>query len=196
MMTRVELIPMWRALRFRRQPADQPAGTCMRNATNAAACLALLVAFAAPAAPVVSGAEGRYRSDCEVVETTRLENFGHDGQPARLSHFTCRITGGPLHGSAVIGTNIWDMSGGVSGILLGSIAIAQRPGANVMYEVHDVNHHLQTRDGKVVGREATSWGVYKSATGSAAHLAGKTFTSAVHYTSPRTFIIENIIDED
>jgi len=165
----------------------------MARLRGAAAWVGILAALAVPS---VASAETRYRSDCQVVDTTRLESFGRNGQPAQLSHFTCRITGGPLHGSFVTGTNIWDMSNGAGGMLLGSIAIAQRAGSNVMYEVHDVTRKPQTRDGKVVGWEATSWGVYKSATGSAAHLAGKTFTSVVHYTSPRAFVIDNIVNED
>ena len=185
---------MRQAIRSRCRPADHPAtDRVCRTATRIGV---LVVSSIALAAPSVAIAEVKYRSDCQVVDTTRLENFGHDGRPAQLSHFTCNITGGPMHGSFVTGTNIWDMSNGAGGMLLGSIAIAQCAGANVMYEVHDVTRHPQTREGKVVGWEASSWGVYKSATGTAAALAGKTFKSVVHYTGDRTFTIENIINED
>ena len=184
---------MLQLIRNRCRPADPPAMGRFRAAFAGAGGL---VALAALAAPSISIAQITYRSDCQVVETTRLENFGHEGRPAQLSHFTCRIKGGPLHGSFVTGTNIWDVSDGAGGMLLGSIAIAQRAGSNVMYEVHDVSRRPQTREGRVVGWEATSWGIYKSATGTAAALAGKTFTSVVHYTGPRTFIIENIVNED
>ena len=184
---------MRHAIRLRCRPAGQPATHRFRRAAVGVAFLAALAVWAAPS---VAGDGGRYRSDCQVIDTTRLENFGPDGSPAQLSHFTCRIIGGPMHGSFVTGTNIWDVSDGAGGMLLGSIAIAQRAGSNVMYEVHDVSRNPQTRDGKVVGWEASSWGVYKAATGSAAQLVGKTFTSVVHYTGPRTFVIDNIINDD
>lgn len=186
---------MRQANRLRARSADQPWTDRIWRATAWTA--ALLASLTTLGAPTIASAQVKYRSDCQVVDTNRLESFGHDGRPAQLSHFTCRITGGPLHGSSVTGTNIWDLSEGeTAGMLLGSIAIAQRAGMNVMYEVHDVTRHTQIRDGKAVGWTASSWGIYKSATGSAAYLAGKTFTSAVHYTGPGTFVIDNIIGED
>lgn len=185
---------MRQAIRSRCRPAVQPATD--RVCRAAPWIGALVVSSIALAASSMAHAAVTYRCDCQVVDTTRLENFGHDGSPAQLSHFTCRITGGPLHGSFVTGTNIWDLSNGAGGVLLGSIAIAQRAGSNVMYEVHDGTRHQHTREGKVAGWEANSWGVYKSATGTAAALTGKTFTSAVRSTGPRTFVIDNIINED
>lgn len=101
-----------------------------------------------------------------------------------------------MDGASITGTNIWDLSDETSGVLLGSLAVAQRPGMSVMYEVYAGTRTLQTRDGKPAGWEASSWGIYKAALGSAAHLAGKTFTSVVRYSGPRTFTVENIISED
>jgi hypothetical protein len=185
---------MRQAIRSRCRPALQPATD--RVCRGASWIGVLVVSSIALAASSVARAEVTYHSDCQVVDTTRLANFGHDGSPAQLSHFTCHIIGGPLHGSFVTGTNIWDMSNGTGGVLLGSIAIAQRAGSNVLYEVHDGTRHQQTREGKVAGWGASSWGVYTSATGAAAALKGKTFTSVVHSTGPRTFTVENVINGD
>ena len=64
-----------------------------------------------------------------------------------------------------------------------------------MYEVRDVTLNLTTGKNGAVGWQATSWGLYKAATGAAAALAGKTFTSVAHLTGPRTFTVENTIDD-
>ncbi len=122
---------MRHTIRLRCRPADQPATGRLHRA---AAGVGFLAALALWAAPSVASAEVKYRSECQVIDTTRLENFGHDGRPAQLSHFTCHITGGPLHGSFVTGTNIWDLSDGAGGTLLGSIAIAQRAGSSFVIE--------------------------------------------------------------
>lgn len=169
--------------------AHSPARQRMRGA------LALVGALAALCTSPVAADEIKYRSDCQVTDTTRLEKLGRDGRAAHLSHFTCHITGGPLDGSVVTGTNIWDMGDEGGGALLGSIAVAQKTGSSVMYEVHDVTRSLKFSNGRAVGWEATSWGIYKAASGSAAPLAGKTFSSVARFTSPRTFTIENTIND-
>jgi hypothetical protein len=147
------------------------------------------------ASPVVGSAETTYRSNCHVTDNIPLEGFGRDGKAARLSRFSCRIKGGPLDGAIVTGTNIWDMSDQAGGTLLGSIAIAQRKGASVMYEVRDVVRRVKTRDGRIVGWDATSQGVYTAASGSAAPLAGKTFRSVTRFSNPRTYTISSTIDD-
>ena len=157
--------------------------------------LALAGALAALGMSPVAADEIRYRSNCQVTETTRLEKLGRDGQAAQLSHFTCHITGGPLDGSVVTGTNIWDTRDEGSGALLGSIAVVQKPGFSVMYEVHDVTRSPKFSHGRAVGWETTSWGIYKAASGSAAPLVGKTFSSVARFTGPRTFTIENTIND-
>lgn len=172
-----------------RRPVRNPATRAIARA------LAWAGTCAALACPALAASQVTYSSSCQVTETTRLENFGRSGQAAELSHFSCRISGGPLDGAAVTGTNIWDMADEAGGKLLGSIAVAQRAGASVMYEVHDVVRRPQTSNGRVVGWEATSWGVYKAASGSAIPLVGRTFSSVARFTGPRTFTIDNTIDD-
>lgn len=171
-----------------RRPARMPV------ARRLALALAWAAVGGALAVPALADSKVTYASDCRITDTVRLENFGPHGEAAELSHFSCRISGGPLHGAAVTGTNIWDTADEAGG-LLGSIAVAETPDARVMYEVHDVVRRAQTRDGRVVGWEATSWGIYKAASGSAAALAGRTFTSVVRFTGPRTYTIANTIHD-
>ncbi len=172
-----------------RQPADRLLVRCIRGG------LAWCAILSASVLPARAAAEVTYQSSCEVVDTARLESFGRDGQPAQVSHFSCRITGGPLDGAIVAGTNIWDMADKAGGTLLGSIAVAQRAGASVMYELRDVTRTLKTHNGHVVGWEAKSRGVYKAASGSAAALEGKTFNSIARFTGPRTYTISSTINE-
>lgn len=156
---------------------------------------ALLCALAACAIALPASAETHYRSDCRVVETTRMAHFGRKGEAAELSMFTCRIRGGPLHGFVVNGTNLWEIGGKSPNMLLGSMAVAQGPGASVVYEVYDVKRRPRRGNDDVKGWESTSWGVYKSASGAVAFLAGKTFTSVVRSTGTGTFSIDNTVNE-
>jgi hypothetical protein len=168
----------------------------MRPITPAAirTALALAGGLLALGVPLSTVAGTHYHSDCRVVETTKLEHFGNEGQPAEMTHFTCGITGGPLDGFAVTGTNIWEPGSGGGRTLLGSLAVAQKAGSIVVYEVNRGAKKVQTSQDPVRW-ESTSLGSYKSATGSAAPLAGKTFSSVARYTGPGTFTIDNTIDD-
>lgn len=163
-----------------------------RRISRAIACAAVCGASAFPA---LAETGVTYTSTCKVTDTTRLENFGRHGEAAQLSHFNCRISGGPLDGAVVTGTNMWDMADEAGGSLLGSIAVAQRADTRVMYELRNVVRRPRISDGRVVGWEATSWGIYKAASGSAAALVGRTFSSVARFTSPGTFTIANTIDD-
>lgn len=157
---------------------------------------ALLAGFlVAVGAPPSTAADIRYHSDCRIVETGKLKQFGNQGQNAEITHFKCRITGGLLDGFAVTGTNIWepDQRGGRT--LLGSLAIGQKTGSTIVYEVHQGTRKRRTTRGRLVGWESTSLGSYRLATGSAASLAGKTFKSVARYSGPGTFTIDNTVND-
>lgn len=157
--------------------------------------LVLAGALVALGAPLSSAAGTQYHSDCRVVDTTKLEHFGSQGQPAEMTHFTCRITGGMLDGFVVTGTNIWEPEKEGGRILVGSLAVAQKAGSTVVYEVNQGARKLQTSKGPSAGWESNSLGSYRLATGSAAPLAGKTFSSVARSTGPGTFTIDNTIDD-
>lgn len=171
----------------------RPAKAITRSAIRTAvASAAVLVALGAPRS---TAAGARYHSDCRVVDTTKLAHFGNEGQPAEMTHFTCRITGGLLDGFVVTGTNIWEPDAGGGRTLLGSLAFARKAGSTVVYEVNQGARKVQTSTGSSVSWESTSLGSYRLATGLAATLAGKTFSSVARSTGPGTFTIDNTIND-
>jgi hypothetical protein len=155
--------------------------------------VALACALGASVAPLATVAQTRYHSDCRVIGEMNLEHFGREGQPAELSHFTCRISGGPLDGFVVNGTNIWELRGG-QGSLIGSMAIAQKASSILVYEIQDVVRKQQTDQGRVIGRQGASHGIFKAGTGSAVSLVGKTFSSVARRTAPGRFSIDSVVD--
>jgi len=157
--------------------------------------LGLVCAMAACSACTPACADIRYRCECQVVETTYLEHFGRQGQRAELSNFTCRIIGGPLNGFVVNGTNLWESAGKARGALLGSMAVAQGASSSVVYQSYDVKRRLRRGKDDAVRWEASSWGLYRTASGSVAFLAGKTFRSIARATGPGTFTIDNTIND-
>jgi hypothetical protein len=144
--------------------------------------------------PLCAAAEMLYHYDCRVTGTGHIAGLGAKGQAAELSHFTCRITGGLLHGFVATGTNILDPHKG-GGRLLGSIVVAQKAGSALVYEVSEGTRRAKTIKGRVVGWESTGAGVYKSATGSAAPLEGKSFNSVVRSRSPGLFTIDVVVSD-
>jgi hypothetical protein len=157
--------------------------------------VASAVALVALGAPLSTVAGAKYHSDCRVVDTTKLEHFGNEGQAAEMTHFTCRITGGLLDGFVVHGTNIWEPKKGGERSLLGSLAFAQKAGSTIVYEVNQGGRKFPTSKDSSVRWESASLGSFRLATGSAAPLAGKSFSSVARYTGPGTFIIDNMIND-
>lgn len=155
-----------------------------------------VLAFLLPlaAAPVLAS-EAASRFHCQVTGTETLAGLAPDGGTAELSRFTCRVKGGPLDGFVATGTNLW---GGRlrDGLLLGSLVVARKAHSIVVYEVQEV-----TRRARPPGADARSWegqgtGVYKLATGVAAHLTGKSFHSIARSAGPGAFTIETVVEDD
>jgi hypothetical protein len=156
---------------------------CVRNGVTVAFVVVGL------GAPLSSAAGTQYHSDCRVVDTTTLEHFGYEGHNAEMTHFTCRITGGLLDGFVVTGTNIWELEEGGGRTLLGSLALAQKAGSAVVYEVKQGTKRIPT------SKESSTWdsagvGSFRLATGSAAPLEGKSFSSVARNTGPGTFTVD------
>ena len=178
---------------------DPTTPSCWRAARQAArgriasAAVGLACVLGASAAPLSTVAHIGYHSDCRVIDETELERFGSEGEPAELSHFTCRISGGPLDGFVVNGTNIWELSGG-RGTLIGSFAIAQKGDSSLAYELQEVVRKQQMVQGRVIGREGTGRGFFKAGTGSAVSLVGKTFSVVARRTGPGRFSIDTVVD--
>jgi hypothetical protein len=156
---------------------------------RSAALLALALA-----APVALAGSVTSHFTCRVTNTSRLDHLGRDGQPAELSQFTCRVRGGLLDGFIATGTNIWE-PGKSRAVLIGSIVVARKAQAAVVYEVQQATRTLTGAEGPAARWEGVGRGTYKLATGSAAALAGKSFRSVARDDGPGAFTIDATITE-
>jgi hypothetical protein len=156
--------------------------------------LTLSCVLVALAAPVPASAEMKHHYDCRVTGTSAVDHLGRDGQTAELTHFTCHITGGLLNGFVATGTNVLEpQKGGAR--LVGSIVVAQKAGSTVVYEVSEGTRRFKKNKGRVVGWESTGKGTFKTATGAAAALAGRSFSSFVRSGGPGAFSIEVVVGD-
>jgi hypothetical protein len=104
-----------------------------------------------------------------------------DGHAISVTTETCRVEGGALAGALVTGQAIWEWDG-TSARLVSVSGIARKPGATAAYLLTAGNVALTMADGKVTGFTASGKGRWPVASGSAATLAGKSFSFAAKST--------------
>jgi len=156
--------------------------------------LAPIALAALTAMPALAAANTRSHFDCRVTGSTRLDRLGRNGQPAELSEFTCRVSGGLLDGFVANGTNIWEQ-GEDHDELLGSIVIVRKGDAAVVYEVQHATRRTPDPQRRGASREGTGYGLFKMATGSAAPLAGRSFRSVARSGAGGTFTVDTVVGD-
>ena len=154
----------------------------------------LVGALFALAAPLSAGAEMKFRYDCRVSGRSLVDGIGRDGQTVQLSQFTCRVKGGVLDGFTATGSNVLEPRPG-GALLVGSIVVAQKGDSILAYEVGEGTRRQRMNNGEVVGWDSTGAGTYKWATGSAALLKGKSFSSKVRSTGADDFTIDVVVKD-
>ncbi|MGO4391284.1 hypothetical protein AB4Z46_08015 [Variovorax sp. M-6] len=132
------------------------------------------------------------RSNCQGVGAAPQEPAG-EGRTVSVSQYSCLNEGGPLEGSVMTGTTIWDSNKGASVSLSGS-GVIRKPGSLVVYVVTESTNSTTMVDGKVTGFSGTGKGVYQLATGGASSLAGKSFTFKFHSTGFGRFVVDTSLD--
>lgn len=147
----------------------------MRNLLKASGFVAA-IAFAA-FAPGVVAQEVSFKLVCqEVGGAGDPEPAGdREGHMISVDHYSCRMEGGPMDGAVVTGGDItdWDKSNGT--LVLGD-AVVRKPGGFAAYQDAAGTVVLTIADGKVTGATGAGKVHWVVATGSAAPLAGKTFS--------------------
>lgn len=131
---------------------------------------------------------------CSVVEDVELpaERTGHKDY---LTHFTCTVTGGQLDGFLVNVSSRWELNGN-EGKLLGAVGHARRGDATLVYLTHEgtMKNVRKLGDPPVPHWDTTTaTAEVKKATGSVAHLSGKTFTMNARLISPGKFSIDAVL---
>lgn len=112
-----------------------------------------------------------------------------EGHAVSEGQVTCRVEGGPMDGGIYTGTTIaeWDKG---SAVVLSASGIARKPGAVVASQTTEGKQSLAMTDGKVTGMTGSGRGRYTLATGSAASLAGKTYSYTFSTTGPGQFVVD------
>jgi hypothetical protein len=129
---------------------------------------------------------------CFVVENIKLraERPYHQDY---LTHYTCKVTRGKLDGFLVNVSTRWEINGN-EGKLLGSVGHAKKGNTTVMYETREgTMRNARIGDELATGWESTATATVKGATGSAAHLNGKTFVMHGRPTSPGRFSMDAVL---
>jgi hypothetical protein len=148
--------------------------------------------MATACAPLSAAAMGHFA--CSIVENIKLPGERPDHEDY-LTHYTCEVTGGQLDGFFVNVSTRWEANGN-EGKLLGSLGHARKGNATVVYETHEGTMKIVSRVGdELSGWDSTATAKVRRATGSAAHLRGKTFVMHGRLTSPGKFSIDAVLVE-
>ena len=137
-----------------------------------------------------SGQENSFKFSCQSIGSSPPEPIGdREGHSISSGEVSCRAEGGPLIGGVMTGTSMYEWDKG-SGIMLSGSGIVRKPGATTAYRINEAKIALIMTDGKVTGSASSGKGVYTMATGSAASLAGKSFTYSTRTTAPGQFTLD------
>ncbi len=142
------------------------------------------------AAPSAVTQEATITSNCSFVGNAAPEPLGdRDGHGFSTEVDSCLDQTGPFVGGVYTGTIIWEWNG-PNGVLVSGSGVMRKPGATAVVQITEGKVELTMADGKVTGGAGSGKGRWQIATGSAASLAGKTFTWTSKATGPATFVAE------
>jgi hypothetical protein len=131
-----------------------------------------------------------YSLSCQSVGSNPPEPLGdREGHSISSGEISCRADGGPLAGGVMTGMTIYEWDKG-NGVMLAGSGIIRKPGATSAYRISEGKIALVMTDGKVTGTTGSGKGVYTLATGTAAVLAGKSFTYSTKPTGPGQFALD------
>ena len=150
----------------------------------AALALSMLGAHSIAQTPIT------YKCLCHNIGTGPQEPLGdREDHAVSVTSYTCRVEGGPLDGGVLTGTTIyeWDKTNAVG---LSGNGVGRKAGGTAVYQLGEFKNSLTMADGKVTGFLASGQGTYKMATGSAASLAGKTFSYVARPNGSSQFVID------
>ena len=154
------------------------------------ACVAVALALSVLGAHSVAQTPTAFRCVCQDIGTSPREPLGdREGHAVSVTSYTCRVEGGPLDGGVLTGTTIyeWDKTNAIG---LSANGVGRKAGATLVYQLSEFKNALTLVDGRVTGFLGSGQGTYKMATGSAASLAGKTFSYVVRPTGSSQFAID------
>jgi hypothetical protein len=161
----------------------------MRNLLKASG-MVTAIAFAAYA-PSAVAQEITETDTCQAVGGGAPEPLGdREGHTISVDAYSCRVDSGPLSGGVLTGSGIWEWNGSNS-VWIAGYGVVRKPSATVVYQQTEGKLTLTTADGKVTGWTFSGKGHWLMATGSAASLAGKSYTVTAKSTGPGQFTSES-----
>ena len=153
----------------------------------------MAVAWALLAAAAPAAAQS-YKVDCLATGNNAPEPLGdREGHAIQVSTATCRVVGGPMDGAVVTQHAVWEIDKGTFTAVSGD-NVARKPGALTVTQTTAGTLTLRMESGRPAGWTATGKGVFLFATGTAAPLAGKTYSWSGRSTGPRDYVLEVNLD--
>lgn len=135
-----------------------------------------------------------YKCICQNIGTSPQEQLGdREGHTIAVHSYSCRVEGGPLDGAVLTGMGVYDWDK-TNAIGITGNGVGRKAGAVVVYQLGEFKNSLTMVDGKVTGFLGSGQGIYKLATGTAAALAGKTFSYTVRPAGFNQFVLDAKID--
>ncbi|NLD55233.1 MAG: hypothetical protein GX652_11290 [Burkholderiaceae bacterium] len=152
------------------------------------------VAFATGALALVASslalAQGNptSRMICNSLGGNALEPLP-DGRALQVISLSCRVEMGPMAQGVMTGSQIYEFQG-PNGSHLAGEGVVRSPAGVLVYRTDEGTTTLKMADGKVVGAASSGRGVYRSAYGSVAGFAGKSYSYKTMATGLNQFVIE------
>jgi hypothetical protein len=144
----------------------------------------------AAAAPSAVAQEKTFTLTCQDVGGGVPEPLGdRDGHSISVEQYSCSASSGPMSGGVWTGSIIWEWDK-TNAVMVSGNGVIRKPGATAVYQEKEGKIALTMSDGKVTGFAASGAGSWVMATGSAASLAGKTYTFAAKPIGPAQFTVE------
>lgn len=146
----------------------------MRNFSRTCGVVAAAVFVAAAPSAV---AEEATKNICQTVGPPgQPENLGdREGHGIVVVTAACRVKSGPLDGGVLTAQYIWEADK-TNGTMIFGGGVVRKAGATVVYQYTEGKWAVTMAEGKVTGITSSGKGRWPVASGSAASLAGKTFT--------------------
>jgi hypothetical protein len=159
---------------------------CLLNVCGLATAAIAFASFA----PSAVAQENAFTLTCQNVGGGAPEPIeDREGHSILVNDYSCRADSGPLSGGVWTGRAIWEWDK-TNAVLVSGNGVVRKPGATVVYQEARGKLALTMTDGKVTGFAASGQGSFRTATGSAAALAGKSYTFASKPTGQGQFAVE------
>jgi hypothetical protein len=152
--------------------------------------ISIAAAALAAAAPSAVAQEITFTSPCSIVGNAAPEPLGdREGHAIFIEEDICRFDSGPFAGGVMTASSTWEFDK-TNAVLVSSSAVFRKPGAIAVGQLTEGKIALTMTDGKVTG--VTSWarGNWPITIGSAASLAGRSFTATGKDAGPGQFVLE------